>query len=432
MLGSNLLINKVLQSKDFDIIRRNGLDAKHFPGYEQEYEFIVNHYKKFGNVPDQIVFLESFPKFDLTPVSETEDFLVSKVYEEYGYVKFNEMLPVLTQKISEDSRDAYEFLKQKMDSGELRPRVVCNGIDIVENAIERYEKYLDKQKLETSATISSGMPELDEILGGWEFGEELVTIVGRVNQGKSWILLKFMVEAWKQGKRVGIYSGEMSHIKLGYRFDALFQHFSNRALVRGHHVDGYKEYIDSLPGMPGCFKIVTKEHFGGAPTVQQIRNFVEENKLDIVGIDQLSLMADGRAGRGEPLRIRMGHITEDLFLLSSEYKIPILALAQANRAATDKDSDDAPGLENIKESDDIAANSSKCIGMRQANGSLILDIIKNREGAVGSKLRYEWDIDKAHMRYIPTNGDAAKEETREMAIAANVTKYDSQTSAFPF
>ena len=42
-----------------------------------------------------------------------------------------------------------------------------------------------------------------------------------------------------------------------------------------------------------------------------------------MGIDQLSLMEDGRAQKGDPLRLKYAHITEDLFLLSSEYKIPL-------------------------------------------------------------------------------------------------------------
>ena len=50
--------------------------------------------------------------------------------------------------------------------------------------------------------ISSGMQELDRILNGWLPGEELVTIVGRVNQGKSWLLQKFLTEDNKKNKRV--------------------------------------------------------------------------------------------------------------------------------------------------------------------------------------------------------------------------------------
>ena len=128
----------------------------------------------------------------------------------------------------------------------------------------------------------------------------------------------------------------------------------------------------------------------------------------------------------------MAHITEDLFILSSEYRIPILGLAQANRAGIkDDDSEEAPGLENIKESDDIAANSSKAIGMRQAPyGGMILDIIKNREGRVGDKLIYSWDIDTGHFSYIPSSTDAAKPETRQQV--QQQTKAQFASSANPF
>lgn len=106
---------------------------------------------------------------------------------------------------------------------------------------------------------------------------------------------------------------------------------------------------------------MTQKEFGGKPTVQQLANFIEANKLDILGIDQLSLMSDGRATRNDPPRLKLAHISEDLFALSSEYKIPIIALAQVNREGVRHGINEAPGLENIKESDDISHNCSKCL-----------------------------------------------------------------------
>ena len=44
-------------------------------------------------------------------------------------------------------------------------------------------------------------------------------------------------------------------------------------------------------------------------------------------------MEDYRAARNDQTRIKLAHISEDLFALSSELKIPILALAQAGRGA---------------------------------------------------------------------------------------------------
>lgn len=430
ILAAVQVLNKIINSSDYTIIRQNGLDATYFKGYEKQFNFIDEHYKRFGNVPDRETFMEKFPEWYFLDVGETDEYLLDRLYEDYSYHKLAPFLVQLGTEVQQDSRAAYEHLMSKLK--DLRPHTVCKGTDIISEAEERYDAYLLKQSNPESATISTGLPELDQIFGGWDYGDELVTIVARTNVGKSWMLLKFLVEAWKQGKRVGLYSGEMNPVKLGYRFDSWFQHFSNRALVRGDQVDGYKEFIDNLKTQQTPFIICQQKDFGGRPTVQKIQNFVEENGIEIMGIDQYSLMDDGRAAMRDPTRIRLAHISEDLFLLSSAYKIPILGLAQANRAATDKDGNDAPGLENIKESDDIAHNSSKCLGMRQTNFGLVLDITKNREGRVGDKLLYDWTIDFGQMTYIPTENDAAPAPTRQAATVKAVEQHQAMASINPF
>ena len=430
MLAANQLINKIIQTKDYDVIKTNSLDDSYFGDYSKEFNFIVDHYKMYGNIPDISTFANKFPDFEFQDVGETNDYILDKLYEEYGYRQFATMIPDFQTALKEDSRKAYAFLQDIMPK--LKPHTVCKGTDIIANGMERYELFKNRANNPEAATIKTGLPELDEIFGGWEYGDELVTIVARTNQGKSWLLMKFLTEAWKQGKRVGLYSGEMNAVKLGYRFDALYQHFSNRALVQGAQTDGYKEYIENTANIKNPFMIITQKEFGGRPTVQKIRNFIEENNIEIMGIDQYSLMEDGRASFRDPTRLRLAHIAEDLFLLSSEYRIPILGLAQANRGATDKDGQEAPGLENIKESDDISHNSSKCIGMRQTNYGLVLDIIKNREGRVGDKLLYSWDIDTAHFAYIPSADDAASSQTRQQFTQADKNVFAASSNVNPF
>lgn len=224
----------------------------------------------------------------------------------------------------------------------------------------------------------------------------------------SWLALKFLAEAWKQGKRVGMYSGEMSDMQQGYRFDALFNHFSNTALRRGYEVKGYAEYIENLKKVPNPFLITTPKDFNGMATVSKLRMFVEKNNLDILGVDQLSLMLDERASRGEQERIKLGHISADLYLLSCELKIPIIALVQANREAAKKgnaDDNTAPQLEDIRESDDIGHNSSRVISMKQTKAGLLLNVIKNRGGRNGDKLLYHWDIDTGYFHYAADFGE---------------------------
>ena len=424
------IINKILQTRNYNLIRSNGLDASYFKYYMSEFNFIENHYNQFGNVPDVTTFMASYPKFDLVEVNETDDYLLDRLWEEKGYENFAPLIKKLDEMIQEDSRTAYSYLLANLSK--IKPHTVCRGIDIIANARERYDKYKDRCNNPDNTTIKTGLVELDDIFGGWEFGEELVTIVARTNQGKSWLGMKFLAEAWKQGYRVGLYSGEMSHIKLGYRFDALFSHFSNRCLSWGGVVDGYKEYIDNLTTLTNPFIIATQKEFNGRPNVQKIRSFIEENNIQIMGIDQYSLMEDGRALSKDPPRLRLAHIAEDLFTLSSEYKIPIIGLCQANRSGKKDNEQDAPTLEDIKESDDISHNSSKCIGMRQSSFGLVLDIIKNREGKVGDKLLYSWDIDSGHFDYIPSANDAARTDIRQAKTEQSRKMFESPNAYNPF
>ena len=106
------------------------------------------------------------------------------------------------------------------------------SIDILRDTT-RYDDYIDRTEDWKKFFVKTGFPELDQIIGGWDRKEELATIVARSNMGKSWILIKCACAAAEQGLRVGIYSGEMSARKVGYRIDTLIGHISNTALTKG-------------------------------------------------------------------------------------------------------------------------------------------------------------------------------------------------------
>ena len=114
--------------------------------------------------------------------------------------------------------------------------------------------------------VKTGFAELDKLIGGWERQEELATIAARPGIGKSWVLLKCAIAALEQGLNVGIYSGEMSERKVGYRFDTLVSHISNYSISKGvvDIQNEYKNYIDSLKNkFSGCLKVLTPAMING-------------------------------------------------------------------------------------------------------------------------------------------------------------------------
>lgn len=393
------ILNKVLDTGDISLIRNNDLGPEYFPVYQNEYKFILDHFQKYGNVPDQLTFMGQFKNFDLIPTRESDDFLLDSIKEDFV---FTNLMPVM-QKAHNLSKDgaieAVNYLRGQLPK--LEVTTSTSAIDITkEGADLRFDKYINRS--EVPSFIGSGFDELDNIIHGFEMGEELVTLLARPNQGKSWLLTAFGMAAWLQNYRVGMYSGEMEAANIGYRFDTLYKQFSNRNLTFGNEQEAerYRQYIEFLKKWPVPFFIKTRKEMDGRATVPKLERFVEANELDYLIVDQFSLVDDYRCNKMDQTRTQYAHIAEDLFGLSCKYKIPVIAASQAHRVGVDG-IDEPPTLEDIAESDGIAQNSSKVISIRQKEGTLQMKMRKNRNEGLGNMLVYTWDIDKGVFTYIP-------------------------------
>lgn len=403
------IISKILEDKTIDYLIKNNITIEYFISYKKEAQFIYEHYNTYSKVPTKESFIGTFTEFEFTDAGEEWQYLVVQLREEFMFSKITTMLNTSVELVKDNALEGYEFIKQEIDKlSDIRP---VSSVDIVSEAQLREKEYLLKVENESDSIIKTGLPELDNKITGWNMGEELVTVMARTNQGKSWILVKFLMEAWKQGKRVGLYSGEMSATQIGFRFDALFKHYSNLGLIKGDSKvkDEYSKYINDLREEKNPFVIITPKELGHRATVNDIDYLVKKHNLDIVGIDQYSLMEDWRSRSGEQLRIRLGNISADLFNLSMKYKIPIIALSQANREAVK--SDKIPELEHMSESDAIAQNSTKVITMGQVGGGLKMSVVKNRYGPVGAELVYAWDIDTGEFIFM---ADSDQQDNRDM------------------
>jgi replicative DNA helicase len=400
------VLNYVLEKKSFALLKQNGITLDYFVTYAGEAEFLYNHYEKYNTVPDKETFVSQFADFDLFIVSESEQYMVETFKEQHLY---NQMVPFvnnINNLVAEDSDKAIKYAQAELSKLAGINVKIVPGYDIVKNAPERGEEYKTRLEAEGLIGVTTGIQEFDEITHGWFPGEELVVIVGRTNEGKTWVLLFFLVAAWKAGKRVLLYSGEMPKDIIGFRVDTLSEHFSHSALTTGSpdlgegaKPEDYYAYLNSIskdPKLPP-FIVVTPKDFGGRkPTVDDIRSIAEQYKPDIIGVDQLSLMEDGRSGHGQQERIRYTHVSEDLYLLSEELGVPILSPSQATRSSVKKGEDDeeTPDLHEISESDGIGQNATRVIGMKQIGTTLKLSVRKSRYSKKGSEVLLLWDIDR--------------------------------------
>lgn len=429
------IISKILETHNLSILEENLLNSDYFTEMKSEIEFIQSHFEKYNQVPDKATFLSKFPEFEFVEVTETDAYLVDTIREEYLYYKSVPVVQKIAELLKEDANAAAEYMMHAIK--DLEPNYSVGGIDIIAQAQQRYNEYVDRKTHQDSWYLTTGFQELDEVIHGLQCGEEYVVIVARTNQGKSWILEKMCANIWQSGYNVGYISPEMGATSIGYRFDTLLNHFSNKDLMWGKpELDEveYKKYIEELSKNENKFIVATPIDFQRSITVTKLRNWIKKYKLRMIAIDGITYLSDERFKRGDNKTTSLTNISEDLMSLSIELEIPIVVVAQANRGAVPvgEEDDGAPELETIRDSDGIAFNASKVIALRQLkNQTLRLEVKKQRFGAVGVKLDYTWDINTGEFTYLENGAyTSSNDEDTEEERPIRKRKRESTKEAF--
>lgn len=219
----------------------------------------------------------------------------------------------------------------------------------------------------------------------------------------TWVLLKIATAAAQQGLNVGIYSGEMSARKVGYRIDTLISHISNIGITKGN-LDlqtEYKRYIENMDSLvPGHIRVLTPDAIGGPAGVTALRAFIEKDNLDMLFIDQHSLLEDDRRAKN-PVE-KAANISKDLKNLQVLKKIPIISVSQQNRTSTEN----GVGTQHIAQSDRIAQDSTIVIFFERQDNILSLELVKSRDSVNNKKLSYAIDLDKGIFQYLPEEDNA--------------------------
>lgn len=380
----------------------NGLNKNYFSEYPDEFLFIQDHLEQYHTIPDTETFLDKFPDFEIIVVNETPEYLVNALFDDYNTrmmaESFNKVKDLLLKNDTKDAMTLFKTMNEKLSTG-----VSLRTVDITKDT-SRYDAYVDRTQDFSKYYISTGFKELDQIIGGFDREEELCTIVARTNYGKSWVLLKMAASAFEQGLNVGLYSGEMSERKVGYRFDTIVGHINNGAITHGNISvqNEYKKYIDGLPSMfkgKGSLKVLTPNMINGPADVNALRTFIEKEHLDILFVDQLSLLEDQRNGK-TPVE-KASNISKDLKNLQVLERRPIISVSQQNRTASDNGVDTTQ----IAMSDRIGQDSTMVIFIEKKDDTMKITLVKSRDSENGKEITYLVDLNKGEWKYVPSEKD---------------------------
>lgn len=408
MIAQVQFLNALLTTKDKSLLTLNNINEEFFSDYKDEYNYIKTHIDKYNSIPDKETFVDRFPNFDIINVTENTNYLIDALFEDknkrFLANSFNKVRTLLQGNNTEEALNLVSKLSEQMSSAKhLEPVNILTDVS-------RYDEYISRCTNFKNHYVTTGLPELDQLIGGWDRKEEYATIVARTNMGKTWLLLLAAKAAAQAGLKVGIFSGEMSVSKVGYRVDTLASHISNSGMTHGdvNIQDNYRDYINNIKSaFLGDIWVLTPDHVDGPCGVNAMKAFIEKCNLDILFIDQHSLLEDDRKAK-DPVT-RASNISKDIKLLQVHTRIPIITVSQQNRSSTEN------GIDNthIAQSDRIGQDSTTIIFFENKDGIASLYLTKARDASNSKKLSYAWDINKGIFTYIPTENSGVESDSQE-------------------
>ena len=223
--------------------------------------------------------------------------------------------------------------------------------DLLKPAFEQINQLYHQQGKITG--VPSGFKALDQFTAGFQSGE-LVIIAARPSMGKTSLALNIAVHAAKQaGKSVALFSLEMSSNQLIQRLLSSESKIDAQRLRTGNIKDDDWGKISAAMGELADLSINIDD--SAALRVSEVRSRARRLHakfgLDLVIVDYLQLLQSSNIKANSRVEI-IDDICRGLKTLAKELRVPVIALAQLNRAPEMRN-DKRPLLSDLRESGGI-------------------------------------------------------------------------------
>ncbi|MBA4189016.1 MAG: replicative DNA helicase [Planctomycetaceae bacterium] len=285
-------------------------------------------------------------------------------------------------------------------------------------AFTRLDSRIGKDNLAVSG-LATGYVDLDNLTAGLQ-KSELVIVAARPSVGKTAFALNIVRNIITVQNPndpppvVAFFSLEMARIELAERLLCAQSRVDSHKVRKGHlNSDDIQKlmdagdvlrrarlYIDDTPSR-SMIQI-------GASCRRIDKKHEKEGGLRLVVIDYLQLIEP--ENRRDPRQEQVAQVSRRLKFLARELNIPVIALAQVNRASEDRQ-DHKPRLADLRESGSIEQDADTCMMLHRpgkfdgATEDNMLEVIiaKQRNGPTG-EITLTWR--KAYNRYENYMADA--------------------------
>jgi replicative DNA helicase len=303
-----------------------------------------------------------------------------------------------------DQADA--AMAQLRDTGTDEPTLLYEGMF---DAIQDID---DRATGNRPSGMQTGIAELDAITGGLEPGQ-LVIVAARPSVGKTALAMNIADHATQQGGSIAFFSLEMTRRELIQRLISLRTGVSVSEMRSGKLTPEQWNLISASHGKTDGQRLhlIDRSSIGVAYVRAAARKIKRKHGLDLIIVDFLGLMR----GEGQNRTQEIGSISRGLKALAKELGVPIIALAQLNRA-TEARQDRRPMLSDLRDSGEIEQDADIVAMLHREelhnptpewSGLAELIVRKNRNGPLGDLLL---TLDGPTMRFSRHTGQNPRQQ----------------------
>ena len=293
----------------------------------------------------------------------------------------------------------------------------------------------------TQAFQSTGLDELDKMLGGGLVKGQLIIWTGNSGTGKSITLANVSLNLLEDGLNVLYITLELSE-------DLVFLRYNG--LMAGHKQTDWLDHIDETVNViestkDGCGKLFIK-YMDAESNAQQVRAYLKEFELqhgftpEVLVLDYIDIAGTNSGVGGENVFMKDKEVSEQFRNLGNEYGMYVLSAAQQNRSAVgvvDTDhSHISGGISKINTADYVFSISLND-GMK-AEGVIGYKCLKSRSSdGVGKYGLFKWNdnslrvsnLNDSEKRDIFKNREDGRENVTHNDAADIVQQHSSIANA---
>lgn len=390
------LINKVISSKNLDVVIGRGIETQHFFNKKNQevWDYVVGYNTKYGEPPPMEKVRAKYKDYEYGIVTEPLEAVMDDFVADYSRKLSSEFLRDMLHNFN--SYDPTQLPSKFYDMAQTMEKAIPHpSVAKFSDMKDRIEEYKKEIKDGGIQGIKTGIPTIDELTTGFHPGD-YITVSAFLGVGKSQYGMYLMFQAYLQDKKAMLITLEMSKKAVFRRFDAYLTNIKYHALKKLELGEGdlkkWEEIAAKAEEAKGKRDIIVIDDMYNA-TVDKVHAAIKRHNPDICCVDYVSLMSVPNTVDTSNSYRRVQVITQGLKQVARREHIPIIGIAQLNRDA----GKGIVELTSMADSIAIAQDSDIVMALNQdeemhKNKVMQVKLLKSRDSG-RTDVHVDWDLE---------------------------------------